>query len=105
MVQCRLMAAMRGHRTKPALHEPENRRLADQRLTQIRFMVAMRPKKRVQTTHEPQGRAGVPPAPESKPTGGLSSRSRWRARGAGGTPALPWVRFMVPMCAKKASRL
>src|SRR6266478_4347789 len=26
-----------------------------------------------------------------KPTAGLSSRPRWRARGAGGTPALHWV--------------
>src|SRR5437773_12534993 len=39
---------------------------------------------------QPQRRAGVPPAPAVKPTAGLSSRSRWRALGAGGTLALRW---------------
>src|SRR5438874_2294672 len=59
----RFMVPMRGIKVVEATHEPENRRLADQRLTQIRFMVAMRPKKRVQTTHEPLFRsAGCQPA-------------------------------------------
>src|SRR6266481_7078840 len=50
----RFMVPMRAKYDGEATHEPENRRLADQRLTQIRFMVAMRPKKRVQTLHEPE---------------------------------------------------
>ena len=55
---------MRGIKVVEALHEPENRRLADQRLTQIRFMVAMRPKKRV---NRKAVQASRPPRPRSRP--------------------------------------
>src|SRR6266436_6070318 len=96
------MGTERGSETRETTHEPENRRLADQRLTQIRFMVAMRPKKRVQTTHEPQRRAGVPPAPAAKPSADLYHPAR-AARSRGRRDACPTLgcpRFMVAMRAK-----
>jgi len=57
-----------------------------QRLMQFRFMVPMHAQKRMAALSM-NSKVG-----QAKPTADRASRSRWRARGAGGTPALRWAR-------------